>query len=102
MTLIKEIKEHTARVNKIIPLSIRRFASCSDDCTFKIWKNDDTHECLSTLKHNGKVSSIIQLRNQKVLVSCGHNSSTGISFWNINDYTQQRKLKDIVFILLIR
>ena len=80
-------------MNKIIPLSIRRFASCSDDCTFKIWKNDDTHECLSTLKHNGKVSSIIQLRNQVELVSCGHNSSTGISFWNINDYTQQRTIE---------
>ena len=36
MTLIKEIKEHTEKVWKIIPLSKQRFASCSDDCTVRI------------------------------------------------------------------
>ena len=77
----------------VIALSKERFASSSDDCTVKIWKDDNTHKCISTLKHNGYVRSIIQLRNKDVLVSCGYKSSTGLSFWNINNYTQQYNIK---------
>ena len=36
LTLIKEIKEHTNWVFKVIPLSKQRFASCSDDCAIRI------------------------------------------------------------------
>ena len=90
---IKEIQEHTNTVYKVIPLSQERFASCSSDSAVKIWKDDNTYECLSTLEHNGWISSIIQLKGKDVLVSCGLFSSTGVSFWDLNDYTQQQTIK---------
>ena len=84
LTLIKEIKAHTSSVRKVIPLSKERFASCSSR-TVKIWKDDNTYECLSTLQHDARVSSILQLRGKEVLVlSYGlhvPSSSRGISFW---------------------
>ena len=66
--------------------------------TVKIWKNDDAYdECLSTLKHNNCVNSILQLKGKEILVSsCGnsdHSSNRGVSFWNINNYTQQHFIK---------
>ena len=89
--LIKEINEHTRGVNRVIPLSKGRFASCSLIDTVVIWKNDTTYECLSTLKHNCSVSSILQLKGKEILVSCGYYSTPGLSFWNItkNNYTLQ-------------
>ena len=88
LTLIKEIKEHTDYVCKVIPLSKERYASCSNDGTVKVWKDDNTYECLSTLEHDRRVKSILQLRGKEVLVSCGYSPSTGVSFWNLNDYTK--------------
>ena len=93
LTQIKEIQEHTNTVYKVIPLSQERFASCSSDSAVKIWKDDNTYECLSTLEHNGWISSIIQLKGKDVLVSCGLFSSTGVSFWDLNNYTQQQTIK---------
>ena len=93
LTLIKEIKEHTNFVCKVIPLSKERFASCSNDGTVKVWKDDNTYECLSTLRPDDWVSSILQLRGKEVLVSCGYKSSTGVSFWNLNNYTKLHTIK---------
>ena len=46
--------------------------------------DDDTYECLHTLRHDGGVNSILQLRGKEVLVSAyrGDNSSSprGVSF----------------------
>ena len=95
LTLIKEIKEHTSFVRKVIPLSKKRFASCSSR-TVKIWIDDNTYECLSTLQHDARVISVLQLRGKEVLVlSYGlhvPSSSRGISFWNINNYTHQHTI----------
>ena len=93
ITPIKEINEHTWTVYKLIPLSKQRFASCSRDQTVRIWKDNNTYQCLSTLPHNSDVRSILQLRDKDVLVSCGHSSVFGVSFWNINDYTKQHSIK---------
>ena len=99
ITLIKGIKENTNTVYKVIPLSKERFASCSYDYTVRIWKDDSTYECISTLKHNGEVKSILQLRGKKVLVSCGSSIFTGVSFWNLNDYTQQHTIEGYSILL---
>ena len=60
--------------------------------------DDDTYECISTLRHDGGVNSILQLRGKEVLVSTyrGDNSSSprGVSFWNINDYTHQHTITE--------
>ena len=101
LTLIKEINKHYLLMEKVIPLSKERFASCSGDDRVKIWKDDNTYECISTLEHDGGVNSILQLKGKEVLVTAydGDNlllllgvtasSLRGVSFWNINDYTKQ-------------
>ena len=92
LRLIKEIEAHIVPLRKIIPLSNKRFASCSMDNTVKIWK-DKAYRCLSTLRHDNWVNSILQLRGKEVLIASyfGHRSS-GISFWNINNYTKQHTI----------
>ena len=93
ITLIKEIKEHTQAVNWIIPLSKERFTSGSFDCTIKIWKDNNSYECLSTLIHNECISSILQLRGKEVLVSSGFKGLFGVTFWNLNNYTKLHAIK---------
>ena len=96
ITLIKEIKEHTNLVWKVIPLSKKRFASCSSDCTVRVWKDDNTYERVSTLKHNESVISVLQLKGKDVLVASlyGKNkASSGVTFWNVNNYTQQHHVE---------
>ena len=94
LTLIKEINKHNHIVRKVIPLSEGRFASCSDDKTIRIWKDDDTYECITILTYDEQVISILQLRGKEVLVSAyGYKSSHGISFWNLNDFTHKHTLK---------
>ena len=83
LIFIKGIDAHTNYVNKIIPLSEHRFASCSDDTTVKIW-DDKNYQCQTILQHNDHVISILQLKGKNVLVTCGYFET---SFWNINDYT---------------
>ena len=93
ITLIKEIKEHAHWVCMVIPLTKERFASCSCDKTVKIWNSNETYKCLATLTHVDEVRSILQLKGKEVLVSCGQISSTGLSFWNLTNYTRQYTIK---------
>ena len=95
ITLIKEIISHINPVLKVIPLSQGQFGSCSEDKTVKLWKNDQTYDCLIRLKHNERVTSILQLTGKEILVSaCGYSSLTvsDISFWDMNDYTLQHTI----------
>ena len=94
LTLIQELKEkHTNDVTQVIPLSKERFASCSWDSTVKIWK-DRTYSCLSTLGHDECwIGSILQLRGKEVLVSCGDNLTTGVTFWDLNKYNKQHNIE---------
>ena len=90
LTLIKEIEDHTFPVQKVIPLSKGRFASCCWDRTVKIWKDDNTYKCISTLEHGYFVDSIVQLIEKEVLISAyikneffdcfGLSSPAGVSF----------------------
>ena len=65
----------TSAVYKVIPLSKQRFASCSLNYTVDIWRDNNTYECLSTLEHDNWVTSILPLRNTKILVSSIYHSS---------------------------
>ena len=84
-------------MNKVFPLSKERLASCSHDRTVKIWKDDNTYECISTLENIDEVNSILQLRGKEILVSAYKKAKSlslcGISFWNIGDYTHQHTIK---------
>ena len=88
LTLLKTIQKHTLPIWKVISLSKERFASCSDDCSVKIWKDNNQYQNLSTLKDDGNIISILQLRNKDILVSCSNKPSHGISFWNIQTYSK--------------
>ena len=94
ITLIKDLPIHDASVFKIILLSNNCFASCSADSTVKIWKNDDTYECVSTLVHaGGSITSILQSKVTKELISSSfipdesdpESDNPCISFWNLNN-----------------
>ena len=101
LTLIKQIKEHTMLISKVIPLSKERFASGSFDCTVKIWKDNNTYDYISTLQHDGHVDSILQLKGKEVLVSAvssyinteSDETINSIFFWNTNDYTHRHTMK---------
>ena len=100
LTLIKEIQEHNQKVYKVIPLSNYRFASCSGDHTIKIWRDDNTYKCISTLQHYATVNSILQLKGKEVLVSADQGfgmfelydgygprpEPPCVFFWNLNTY----------------
>ena len=91
LTLIKEIEAHTECLEMVTPLSNDRFASCGADNVVKIWKDDDTYECISILKHNSRVISVVQLKGKEVLVSSHdelYDYPTGISFWDLNNYNK--------------
>ena len=91
LTLIKEIEAHTHYLEMVIPLSNDRFASCGHDNSVKIWKDDDTYECISILKHNSRVNSIIQLKGKEVLASSYDDSDNyppGITFWDLDNYNK--------------
>ena len=60
LILIKEINEHINIVNKVILLSKERFASSSNDQTVKIWKDNNTYERISILKHDGNFTFFLQ------------------------------------------
>ena len=78
---------------RVIPLSKERFASCSEDWTVRIWRDDNTYECIFILEHDDRVRTILQLIGKEVSISCGSNSLPGVSFWNINDYTHQLSIE---------
>ena len=100
ITLIKEIKEHTDSVYKVIPLSRERIASCSEDKTIRIWKNDETYEHVSTLEHISCVISMLQLSGQELLISSYGDINSlynGLYFWNMNTYTYRYAIEGFGF-----
>ena len=85
MKILKILKNHIDLIFQIIPLTNQRFASCSKDCTVKIWE-DKNYNMLSLLTHKTGVLSILQLKEKNILVSCGNEPQHGIHFWDIDKY----------------
>jgi WD40 repeat protein len=69
ITLTKEINGHFGTINHLILLSHERFASCSDDGTARIWKNDETYECISLFNHENEVTTVLQPKGKEELVT---------------------------------
>ena len=84
---IKTISDaHDDSINKVITLPNNRVASCSDDNTIKIWKSSPPYqnEPLAVLKgHNGKVTSMIFIKNRDIIVA---GNTNGLRLWSMSTY----------------
>ena len=85
---IKILKTHFDYINKVLTLSNGRFASCSEDCSVKIFEDAEPFQELVTFHHENEVFSAIMLKNrEEVLVtSCSRDLSGSISFWDTYIY----------------
>lgn len=87
------LTEHKGFVEKLIPLSKNRFASCSMDKTIKIWSSDNLYTCLSTLRaHEGSVNAIKELKSG-ALISCGNDNL--INSWDLEEYKKKKTIMKI-------
>lgn len=86
--------EHTDTIEKVIELSNNRISSCSLDKTIKIFYKFSSYECIRTLVgHRKSVYSIIELRNQKYIVSAGFDNT--LRFWNNSTYECEKVIENI-------
>ena len=79
---------HSKYISKIIVLPEHRIASCSADCTIKIWKSNLLYNDTPIKVLQGKtgyINSILYINERNVLVSCSGDKS--LQLWNI--YTGQ-------------
>ena len=101
ITLTKEIDRHFGTINHLILLSHERFASCSDDGTARVWKNDETFECISLFDHENEVTTTLQLKGKEELVTASFyfngsepGAKTGyISFWSLISDTEEHTIR---------
>lgn len=92
--LLTTLYGHKNTVNKVIPLSKNRIASCSWDCKIIIWETIPPYKKITTLKgHKDIVNTIIALTNKEMLVS-GSSDQT-LFFWNLEDYQERKRIPDI-------
>ena len=92
--LKKIIRGHEDSVNKVISLTLNRFASCSFDSTIKIWSGKN-YDNISTLgQHSHSVTSMIQLKGKEILVSTSLDNT--LKFWNLNLYTCEHSISNIM------
>lgn len=68
-------KTHKDSVNKAIQISGDRIGSCSKDKTIRIYNSFEPYTCTEILNnHTKEVTSFIELRNKKYIVSCGNDN----------------------------
>ena len=92
--LKKVIRGHEDSVNKVIALSLNRFASCSFDTKIKIWSSK-SYDNISTMEeHSHSVTSMIQLKGKEILVSTSLDNK--LKFWNLNLYTCEHTINNIM------
>ena len=89
---IKSIEGHALFVSKVIQLSKHRIGSSSFDKTIRIWNDSEPYECIKILLgHENAVTSIIELKSGKYIVSGGFKESQ-IRFWNNETYECEKAL----------
>ena len=73
--------------------SNKKLISCSSDHTIKIWiiNNNQKYECISILKHNDAIFSILLLEDKNILISSGWD---GTIIWNYNNLRILKYIKD--------
>lgn len=92
---VKVLKGHKLDVNKVIELSHDRIASCSDDETIIIWNSTYPFQEIKRLKqHTSYVESLIELKNQDLIVSGGVDWK--IIFWDNITYKCAYEINDII------
>ena len=92
LELIQKISGHESNIKQLIRLSNQEFASCSSDCTIKIWSNSHPYKEIKTLRHDDWVYTMIKLRERKlILSSCGDKT---INFWNLNTFKKEAIIKE--------
>ena len=95
-SLVIEITAHSKWINKIIPLTKSRFATCSNDKSVKIWNSEYPYDFIHKFdKHTDDVNSIIQLRNKEVLVSASSKKDSTFRTWDLNVYSEIYAIKKV-------
>jgi WD40 repeat protein len=87
-TVIQEIifMAHSSFINKIITLTDNNIASCSDDNNIYIWSTQSPYNKKCSLKgHKSEVTSIIQLKNKKIVSTCGNQESGLMNIWTLDE-----------------
>ena len=77
---------HTSFINKIISLSDNNLASCSEDNQIYIWSSKPPYnkKC-SLIGHKCEVTSIIQLKNKKIISTSGNKDGGLMKVWTLDD-----------------
>jgi len=76
---------HESFINKIISLQDGNFASCSEDKLIYIWNSQPPYEKKCTLAgHISEVTSIIQLKNEKIISTSSKNKDGVMKIWTLD------------------
>lgn len=91
---------HNSFVNKIISLNDDNFASCSEDNNIYIWNSQPPYsKRCSLIGHKSEVTSIIQLKNKKIVSTSGNKEGGMLKIWTMNEQNDRiikiESLKDV-------
>ena len=76
---------HNSFINKVISLHDGNFASCSEDKCIYIWNSSPPYEKKCELiGHLSEVTSIIQLKNKKIISTSSKHNQGVMKIWTIN------------------
>jgi WD40 repeat protein len=77
---------HSSFINKIITLNDDNIASCSEDNNIYIWNSQPPYNKKCSLKgYNSEVTSIIQLKNKKIVSTCGNKENGLMKIWTLDE-----------------
>ena len=77
---------HSSFINKIISLQDGNIASCSEDSNIHIWNSQAPfNKICSLLGHKCDVTSIIQMKNKKIVSTSGNKEGGMMKIWTMNE-----------------
>lgn len=80
------IEDHTNEIKQLLKLPDGRLASCSIDCTLKIFNPEDDYHCDITMKHDNLLVSFDIFAPNKLVSADAYGK---ISFWRYDELTCQ-------------
>jgi len=86
----KKLIGHSSKINQIILLKDKRLASCSNDCSIKIWKIEKD-KCDINLDSDSCCMSIKELKNN--FLAAGY-MSKDVKIWDLNNKSIKCQLKN--------
>ncbi len=86
---------HDDSINKIIYYLNENIISCSFDKKIKIWEEfkNNIYKCVKILTHDNIITSILLLKDKKILISSGLD---GTKFWNFINYENIICIKEAI------